>query len=330
MSRVTAVTGATGFLGRRLCETLVARGEHVVAMGRDFSRFPQLDGRLCRLVAGDLGDRQALQLALAGADAVIHAAALSTPWGRRADFVRVNVAGTEALLDAARQAGVRRFVHVSSSSVVFDLCDRLEVVEDAPLPQRFLNFYPESKALAEGSVRAATGIETVIIRPRGIFGPGDVALLPRIVALARSGRLRIVGDGNNVQDLTYVDNVVEALLLARHAPEAAGRTYFVTNDEHVRLWDLIAEVLNGLGLAPPKRRMPLGAALAFASALETLHRALPQLGEPPLTRYTVALLGCHQTLNIAAARRDLGYSPTVGMAAAVAHTISWFRRGAHG
>ncbi len=329
MSSVTAVTGATGFLGRRLCETLVARGERIVAMGRDFSRFPQLDANLCRQAPCDLGDRQALRVALAGADAVIHGAALSSPWGRRADFLRVNVAGTEALLDAAGRAGVRRVVHVSSSSVVFDLRDRLEVAENAPLSQRFLNFYPESKALAEDAVRAATNIETVIIRPRAIFGPGDTALLPRVVALARSGKLRVVGDGNNVQDLTYVDNVVESLLLARHAPAAAGHTYFVTNGESVRLWDLIAKVLIGLDLAPPARHVPLHAAMAFASALESLHRAMPQLGEPRLTRYTVALLGCSQTLDISAARRDLAYSPAVNMATAVARTIAWFRRNAH-
>lgn len=322
---VTLVTGATGFLGTRLCEVLVARGEPVIAMGRNFSRFPRLDPRLCRRLEGDLRNQHALQAGVEGADTVIHAAALSSPWGRREDFFRINVQGTETLLNASRVAGVRRFVHVSSSSVVFEARDRLNVAENAAVAHRFLNPYPESKALAEKVVRAATGIETVILRPRGIFGPGDAALLPRVIALARSGRLRIVGDGRNLQDLTYVDNVVEALLLARDAAAAAGNTYFISNDEPVRLWQLIADVLEGLGLAAPTRHIPLGAAMALACALESLHRALPWLGEPRLTRYTVALLGCDQTLDIAAARRDLHYSPLVKMGEAVTRTIRAYR-----
>jgi 2-alkyl-3-oxoalkanoate reductase len=321
---LTLVTGATGFLGTRLCETLVARGQRVIALGRDFSRFPQLDARLCLRFEADLENPIALRAAVQGVDHVIHAAALSSPWGRREDFFRINVQGTHALLNAARAAGVRRFVHVSSSSVVFDGRDRLKVTENAAFPPGFLNPYPESKALAEIVVRAATDIETVILRPRGIFGPRDAALLPRLIALARSGRLRIVGEGRNLQDLTYIDNVVEALLLARDAAAAAGNTYFISNDEPVRLWQLIAEVLTGLGVAAPTRHIPFGAAMALACALESLHRALPRLGEPRLTRYTVALLGCHQTLDIAAARRDLRYSPLVSMTEAVTRTIRAF------
>jgi nucleoside-diphosphate-sugar epimerase len=326
MSSVTAVTGATGFLGMRLCETLVARGERVIAMGRDFSRFPALDAALCRPVACELADPLSLRRALAGSDVVIHAAALSAAWGRRSDFMRVNVDGTEAVLTAARQAGARRFVHVSSSSVVFVLRDAFDVSEKAPPPRHFPSFYAESKAVAECVVRDASGIETVIVRPRGIFGPRDPALLPRILALAARGKLRIIGEGRNVQDLTYVDNVVEALLLARNAVRAPGNTYFISNGEHVLLWDLIAEVLKGLGLRTPQRRVSLKAALAWAGALETLHRALPMLGEPQVTRYAVGLLGCHQTLDISAARRDLQYSPTVRMAPAIGKTIDWFRR----
>jgi nucleoside-diphosphate-sugar epimerase len=294
-------------------------------MGRNFSRFPSLDPRLCRRIEGDLRNQGTLHAAVKGADSVIHAAALSSPWGRRRDFLRINVQGTETLLSVSRAAGVRRFVHVSSSSVVFEARSRLNVTETAALARRFFNPYPESKALAERVLRATTGIETVILRPRGIFGPRDTALLPRVIALARGGQLRVVGDGRNLQDLTYVDNVVEALLLSRNAAAAAGNTYFITNDEPVRLWQLIAHVLEGLSLPPPKGHVPLEAAMALASALESLHHVLPWLGEPRLTRYTVALLGCDQTLDISAAKRDLGYSPLVNMGDAVERTIRAFR-----
>jgi nucleoside-diphosphate-sugar epimerase len=320
----TLVTGATGFLGTYLCRALVERGEPVIAVGRKFDRFP-VDSPLCTRAVVDLEDEDRLLRACRGVDTIIHSAAMSTPWGRREDFLRTNVEGTGRLVRSARQAGVRRVVHVSSSSVVFDNQDRFGVTEALPLPSSFLSYYTESKALAEEVVRRAEGIETVVVRPRAIFGPGDTSLLPRFLRLAREGQLRIIGDGKNVQDLTYVDNVVDALLLARGAPAAAGKTYFVTNDEAVPLWDFLKQCLVDLGLRPPRRHVPLKVAYGFASALEALHRLVPRLGEPKLTRYTVALLGRGQTFDITAAKRDLGYRPRVNMGEALARTVASFR-----
>jgi nucleoside-diphosphate-sugar epimerase len=327
--RPTLVTGATGFLGGRVCAVLVARGERVVAMGRDPSRFPALDPRLLRRHVADLADEAALREACRGVDTVVHSAALSTAWGPRQELLRVNVEGTHRLLAAARAAGVRRFVHVSSPSVVFANRDRLGIDESEPYPDRFTSAYAESKALAEQAVRAERGLETVILRPRAIFGPGDVALLPRLVRAGRAGWLRIVGSGRNVQDLTYVDNAAHALLLARDAPAAAGRTYFVSNGEPVRLWDVIFQVFDALEIPRPRRRVPARVALAFASGLEVVHRLGLARGEPRLTRYTAALLARDQTLDIGAARRDLGYAPLVGMADALERTIAALRSG-HG
>lgn len=329
MTRTTVVTGATGFLGARVCEVLVERGEQVVAVGRNFSRFPPLDERLCRRAVAELDDPRGLAAAVAGADCVLHSAALSAPWGRRADFLRVNVEGTRRLLEAAAGAGVRRFVHVSSSSVVFDNRDRRGVDEREGPPRRYLADYPESKALAEGVVRGFPGLETVILRPRGIFGPGDTSILPRLMSLARAGKLRVIGRGDNEADLTYVDNVVHALLLARDAPAAKGNTYFISNDETVKLWDFVKSALRALGLPAPERHVPFPVAFALAGALETLHRAAPSLGEPRLTRYTVALLAREQTLDIAAAKRDLGYAPPVPMGGALERTVRAFREAAH-
>jgi nucleoside-diphosphate-sugar epimerase len=276
--RRTAVTGATGFLGKRICAELVARGERVVALGRRFEQFPSFDPALCEQRSAALEDEGALLRALEGADTVIHAAALSTTWGRRENFVRANVDGTRRLLEAARATGVRRVVHVSSSSVVFTGEDRTNLREDAPRPARFHAHYCETKALAEDVVRASSGVEHVIVRPRGIFGPGDTTILPRLVARARRGKLRIIGHGRNVQDITYVDNVVDALLLARDAPAAAGRTYFVSNGEPVVLWEFIAKVLRGVGLAPPTRHVPFALVYSVAAAMEAAARLAPALG----------------------------------------------------
>jgi nucleoside-diphosphate-sugar epimerase len=328
---ITAVTGATGFLGKRLCAALVARGEPVVALGRRFEGFPDLDRALCRRRVVALADEVALGEAFRGADSVIHAAAMSAIWGRRRDFLSANVDGTAHVLAAARAAGVRRVVHVSSSGVTFDGRDRRDVNEDEPRPRRFLSHYQETKALAEDVVRGATGAETVIVRPRGIFGPGDTMILPRLIARARRGKLRVLGAGRNVQDITYVDNVVAALLLARAAPAAAGRVYLVSNGEPVALWEFIRDCLQGLGMTLAAGQVSSSIAFAVAGAAEALHRVVPGLGEPPLTRYVVALLARDQTLDITAARRDLGYRPEVSMSDALARTIDDFRRrdGAH-
>lgn len=322
---LTLVTGATGFLGGRICARLVELGRPVIAMGRDTTRFPKLDPRLCRPVVADLADSDALAAACRTVDVVIHSAALASAWGDPRLFHEANVEGTRRILGAARAAGVRRFVHVSSSSVVFDNRDRFRMNESEPYPTTFLSPYGASKARSEEVVRGFEGIETVIVRPRAIFGPGDTSLLPRLVRAGMHGRLPIIGNGHNVQDLTFVDNVVHALVLACSAPAVVGHTYFVTNDESVKLWDVISEVFEGIGITPPKRRIPTSAAVALAGAMEALQRARGRWDEPALTRYGVALLGRNQTIDIAAAKRDLGYAPLVSMTDAVVRTIDALR-----
>jgi 2-alkyl-3-oxoalkanoate reductase len=262
--------------------------------------------------------------ACAGAGAVYHVGALSTAWGRRADFHAINVGGTEAVLDGCRAHSVGRLVYVSSPSVVFDGRDQCDLTEAAPHPRRFASIYSHTKKLGEDLVNAARSeLDTVIVRPKAIFGPGDRALLPRLIAAARQRRLPQIGDGANQVDLTYVENVVHALVLALDAPAARGNTYTITNGEHPRLWDVIRSVLGQLGLSTRLRRVPLRAALAAASLME-LRGALTGT-EPLLTRYTAAILGRTQTYDIGAARRDLGYQPGISVAEGVERTLAALR-----
>jgi nucleoside-diphosphate-sugar epimerase len=267
-----------------------------------------------------LRDRAAVEAACAGIDVVCHAGALSAPWGKHDDFYDINVGGTEAVLAGCLAHGVRRLLYISSPSVVFDGRDQQLISEDVPYPRHFASIYSLTKKLGEDRVNAAAvGLQTVILRPKAIFGPGDQALLPRLIAAARQKRLPQVGDGRNLVDLTYVENVVHAVMLALDARAAIGKTYTITNDEHVPLWGVIRSVLSRLNLATNLRQVPLHLALTAASLME-LWAALTGK-EPLLTRYSAAILARTQTYDISAAKRDLDYTPCVSIAEGIERTL---------
>jgi len=316
------VTGGTGFLGQHLARTLLANGNHVRLLGRNFQLAPMQslisDGAQPYVV--DLRDRASVIDACAGVDAVYHLGALSAPWGKRADFYEINVGGTKAVLAGCHKYGVRRLIYVSSPSVVFDGRDQLNLTEAVSYPRRFASVYSLTKKLGEDLVNAApSSLETVILRPKAMFGPGDQALLPRLINAARQQRLPQIGDGRNLVDLTYVENIVYALLLAFDAKSAVGKTYTITNDEHVPLWKIIRDVLRQLDLPTNLRQIPLPVVLAAAAVMEM--RASLTGKEPLLTRYSAAILARTQTYDITAARRDLGYTPCVSVADGIERTL---------
>lgn len=289
-------------------------------LGRDFSGAGMLLAAGARPIAADLRDTAAVIEACRGVDAVYHVGALSAPWGRAADFHAINVGGTAAVIEGCWRHAVRRLIYVSSPSVVFADADHRDLTESAPYPAHFTSVYSLTKKLGEDLVNAASAtFEKVIVRPKAMFGPGDRALLPRLIAAAQAQRLPQIGDGHNRVDLTYVENVADALLLALDAPAAVRHTYFITNDEHIPLWTAIREALATLGLPCDLRRVSLPVALAAARAME-VHAALVGR-EPLLTRYTVQILARTQTYDISAARRDLGYLPRLSFAEGMRRTL---------
>lgn len=315
------VTGGTGFLGQHLVRALLADGHHMYVMGRSMAPAQALLAAGAVPVVADLRDHERVQEVCRGMEAVYHVGALSAPWGRYADFHAINVGGTQAVIAGCRLHAVRRLIYVSSPSVVFDGHDQVDATENVPYPRNFASSYSQTKKLGEDLVHDAAlfGLETVIIRPKAIFGPGDQALLPRLVAAARQGRLPQIGKGHNLVDLTYVENVVHALCLALTAASATGKTYTITNDEHVPLWEMIRLVLRRLGLSTKLRVLPLTTVLAAARLMEL--RATLTGREPLLTRYSATILARTQTYNIKAARRDLGYRPLLSVADGVERTL---------
>jgi nucleoside-diphosphate-sugar epimerase len=328
------VTGATGFLGGVLARRLaLGAGARVTAVGRNPAASERLQretaGGGLRFLRADLAQPGAAEAACDGQATVFHCAARSSSWGPYADFYRDNVTATQNVIRGCQRAGAR-LVHVSTPSVCFADRPRLNVSETDPLPARQTSHYAATKRLAEQAVAAAVaqGLPAISLRPRVIFGPRDTNLLPRLIQQMEHGRLRIIGDGRNWGDLTYVDNVVDALLLGARAPASLmGRTFHITNGEPVRLWEMIATVCAALGFPPPAGRVPLPAALALAGALELAHAALRRPGEPRLTRHAVRLMALDATLDISAARRDLGYAPRVSLAEGTRRLAEWWRAG---
>ncbi len=325
------VTGGTGFLGRRIVDRLLSQGRAVAVAGRNPA--PDLEARGVRFVRASLEDPDAIRAACAGAEAVFHVAAKVGAWGRYSDFFRANVLGTRAVVDGCRAHGVRRLIHTSTPSVVYNGRAIAGADESLPLTTRCPSPYPLTKAAAEAEVLAAhsAGLSTVALRPHLIWGPGDPHLVPRILARARAGRLRIVGEGRNRVDMVHVENAADAHVAAEAAlcaddSRVGGRAYFITNGEPVALWDWINELLAALGAPRVTKKISLGGARALGAACEAAWYALRLRGEPPMTRFIATELAKDHWFDITAARRDLGYAPRMGMAQGMAELVVALRR----
>ncbi len=324
------MTGGTGFLGRRLVERLLAQGRAVTVFGRN--RAPELEQRGVHFIQGSLENAEAVRDACRGMDTVFHVAARVGMWGAYNDFFRINVLGTRALLEGCRAEGVRRFIHTSTPSVVYNGQPLAGADESLPLTTDCPSAYPLTKAIAEREVLAAHSptLCTVALRPHLIWGVGDPHLVPRVLARARAGRLHIVGKGDNRVDMVHVENAVDAHLAAEAAlsatPETVGgRAYFITNDEPVVLWSWINDLLTALGEPRVTRHISLGAARTIGFACELAWRSLSLRGDPPMTRFIADELAKDHWFSLAAARRDLGYVPRISMATGTQELVASLR-----
>ena len=309
------VTGGGGFLGSAIVRRLRARGDAVRSLSR--GNYPELRALGVEQIRGDLADPVALARSMDGCDVVFHVAAKAGIWGPAGEYHRTNVEGTRNVIAACRARRVRRLVFTSSPSVVFDGRDMEGVDESVPYPAHHDAPYPATKAEAERLVRAADDddVATVALRPHLIWGPGDHHLVPRIVAKARAGRLRRIGRRPKLVDSTYIDDAAEAHLRAadRLAPGSsiAGKVYFISQGEPWPVWDLVDRILRAAGLPPVTRTISPALALLVGAACEGIARALRFEDEPPMTRFLARELSSAHWFNIDAARRDLGYSPSV-------------------
>lgn len=323
------VTGGGGFLGRRLVELLLSEGHEVRFLAR--GQYPEVEALGAHGMRIDLRDARELAAAVEGVDTVFHVAAKAGVWGPIDEYRAINVDGTRNLLDAAENAGVKRFIYTSTPSVVSYESPIENGAQDLPYAERYKTAYPQTKAEAERMVLESNGpsMATVSLRPHLIFGPGDPHLLPRFVEATLKGRLRIIGDGTNKVDFTFVDNAAWAQIDAAAAltgPDAvcAGKAYFISNDEPVSLWGWFNGLLETMGVAPIDKRLGLGTARFLFGAVEGLHKILP-LGEPTVTSFLADAMATSHWFDMGPAKRDLGYRIRVSMADAVPPTAAYLR-----
>ena len=327
----TLVTGATGGLGRNAVDALLAQGARVRATGRDAAQREAFLARGIDYVPADLArlTPTTLDALFEGVDTVWHCAALSSPWGAYDDFYAANVRATTTLAEGAVKRGVRRFVHISTPSIYFDYQHHANLPETYR-PARFANHYAETKMLAEDAIQqhvsAQHGTRFVILRPRGLFGPHDRGVLPRILHLLklRGGTLPLPRGGAARMDLTYLENVVHAMQCATTAEVPSGAAYNITNHAPATLRDLLDQLLGQqLGLRYRIRAVPYPAMALAARLMESASSVTHR--EPLLTRYSAAALHYDMTLANDRARAELGYVPPIDMAEGIRRTAHWLR-----
>lgn len=305
------VTGGSGFVGGAVLSALAPRHQ-MIAMSRSEGSDAAVKALGAVPMRADLSDVDSRHLE--GADAVIHAAAYVEEWGRWSDYEEANVRGTERLLAAARAAGVRRFVHVGTEAALFrgqhmrDIDETYPLAPDSPFP------YSATKARAEAAVVAAndpaSGFETIIIRPRLIWGEGDKTVLPVVKAMAQSGKFMWIDGGASLTSTTHIDNLVAALELALSRGKP-GEAYFVIDGPPVEMRDFMTRYLSTAGVKLGDKSAPGAVIRAAANLIEPLWRLAGAKSAPPITRFTAHIMSRDCTISDAKARRDLGYRPVV-------------------
>lgn len=317
------VTGATGFTGGHLARTLASRAYQVRALVRDPAKAETLRPAGIEFVTGDLTDASSLNRACAGVEVVYNIAAIYREAGLRDDAYRaVNAAGVRTLIEAAARSGVRRVVHCSTVGVHGDV-ERPPADEDAPL--RPGDIYQVTKLEGEQLAREAgarTGIEVVIARPTGIYGPGDRRLLKLFRGVARR-RFVVLGSGRIFYHLTYVDDLVAGFRLCGEVPGIAGRIYILAGAEVTTLNELVGLIATESGVPPPRMRLPVWPFWIAGAACEAV--CAPLGIEPPIYRRRVDFFTKSRAFDITRARQELGYAPSVGLREGIRRTLEWYR-----
>lgn len=324
------VTGGGGFLGTYIIKELLKNPRYIVT---NFSRhnYAHLEDIGVPTIKGDLKNAADVERALLnGFDVVFHVAALAGVWGRYKDYFDINYQGTKNILEAALKHGVSRFIHTSTPSVVFGKEDLMGVGEEQPYPTKFLTAYAETKTMAEKLVLQMNNSQTFMtcaIRPHLIWGPGDPHLFPRVIQKGKEGKLKVVGDGENLVDIIYVENAaqahVEAFEHLKPGSRVCGEAYFVGQERPVKLWTFINQILGHMKIDAVSDSIEVKTAYRIGWVMEKMFKVAGiNRPEPPMTRFVALNLGKSHYFSHAKAKKDFGYVPKISIEEGLKRTFS--------
>jgi len=313
------VTGAGGFLGYHICERLLKEGHEVTSFSR--SHHKDLDELNIKTITGNLINYEDVEKSLKGFDAVFHVASKVAMWGKWEDFYNTNVTGTENIIKACKKHGIQTLVYTSTPSVVFGTNEIINGNEDIPYPSDFNSLYAKSKSIAEKMILEANEsntLHTCALRPHLIFGPRDKNIIPRVVDAAKKGRLKKIGEGNNMVDVIHVENAALAHIQAFKSlienQKAAGKAYFIAQEEPVNLWDFINTILAKHKIDPItksisfKKAYRVGTVIEFFLKLFRIHDV-----HPPMTKFVAMQMSKSHYFSHKRAENDFGYKPEINL-----------------
>ena len=319
------ITGATGFLGFRLVEKLNLdfKYKQIIASGRVIKKTHYIKSDKVKYITGNLTDPIFVDELTKKIDIVINCAALSSPWGSISDFTQANIITQKNLIKSCIYNKVKTFIFISSPSIYFDLKNKLNIYESDPLPKQFINNYARSKFEAEELLRSSN-LPYVIFRPRALIGRGDHVIMPRVINAFEKNKLKIVGDGENLVDLTPVSNVVDAILLSIHNENALYQTFNLSNGKPVKLWAKINYVLQKLDKKIVKKKVSYKFAFSVVFLLEIISKVF-NLKEPSTTIYSIGILSKSFSLNIDKVIKILNYQPRQTVDEAIDEFVLWYK-----
>lgn len=323
------VTGGSGFLGSSLCIKLKELGYEVSYISRTESTV--LNQAHVRWFGGDIADSNFVNKSLNGMKAVFHTAALAGYWGKYSDYYRVNVKGTENIINACKINKIPFLIHTSSPSIVFNKENIVNANEELQISKKHLCYYSATKAIAEKIVLESNShsLKTIALRPHLIYGPGDRHLLPRVLNKAKKGELRIIGDGKNQVDMIYIDNAtlghIQAWQALKNNQPCEGKAYFISDDLPVFLWDWLNNLLKELEIPIINKRVPYFMAYFLGTLSEIFYSMTKNKGEPPITRFLTYSLGKSHSFDISNAKTDFFYKPIISSDEGLLRTLEYFK-----
>ncbi len=323
------ITGATGLLGSHIVEKLTEAGQPIRALVRASSDTSFLDERGVEKVLGDITDPASLPAAMEGVQTVYHVAAKVGDWGPWERFVAISIDGTRNMLNAARDAKVERFLHVSSISAYgHPDGEGMVVDETAPLGVDLHKWSYYSRAKVEAEKLAweyhnRGDVPVTVVKPSWLYGQRDRASLPRMIRAIRAGKGKLVGDGSNRLNLTYAGNEAEGCILAATSDKALGQAYNLACDGEITQGEYFNKIADCLGVKPVTKKVPYAIAYRAAFLMELFGRLTHSTKPPLVTRYVVWLMGRQCFFSSEKARRELGWKPTVGYDEGIAQSVKW-------